>query len=113
MQLNISNDAVEVRLARWEKVFGLMKDIRVARADIRGVLVVESPISEAMRAGIKVGLRVPWVLFVARTLRLDRAFIVRRGAPGLELTIANHAPLERVLLSTPRAAELARELGGL
>lgn len=111
MRIELSEQTLEVRLARWEKVLGLMGDIRVARADISDVRVVENPMREAMGSGIKAGLRIPWVLFIARTLRLDQVFIVRRRMPGLSFALANHAPLERVLLSTPEARELARRLG--
>jgi hypothetical protein len=111
MRLNVTPEAVEVRLARWEKILGLLKDIRVARADISEVRFVEKPMREAMGAGMKAGLRLPWLLFVARTIRLDQAFIVRRGLPGLSFAVKNHGPLKRVLVSTPRAEELACELG--
>ena len=73
---------LEVRLARWESALGLLRSIRVPRADLSEVQVVEDPLAEVMRAGIKVGLRLPWLLYIARTIGLDRAFIVRRGVPG-------------------------------
>jgi len=110
MRLLLSDDAVEVRLSRWEKVLGLLGDIRVARADVSEVHVVENPVREAMRAGMKAGLRLPWLLFIARTIRLDQAFVVRRGVPGLSFAVRNHGALQRVLVSTPEAQELARRL---
>lgn len=112
MRIELSDQTLEVRLAWWERAFGLMRSIRVARADVSEVEYVEDPMRLAMRSGLKAGLRLPWVLFVARTLRLDQAFIVRRRQPGLSFAVANHAPLQRVLVSTPEAAALARELGG-
>ncbi len=112
MRVIVTPEAVEVRLARWEKVLGLLKDIRVARSDISDVRVVEKPVREAMGAGMKAGLRLPWLLFIARTIRLDQAFVVRRGQPGLSFAVENHGALKRVLVSTPQAEELARELGG-
>ena len=111
MRINVSDDYVEVRLAPWQKLLGLMRNIRVARADVRDVHVVENPVREAMRSGIKVGLRVPWLCYVARTIRLDEAFVVRRGVPGLSVAVDDGSVLRRVLLSTPRAEELARQLG--
>jgi hypothetical protein len=112
VRINVSDDHVEVRLALWEKVLGLMRDIRVARADLSDVHVVADPVREAMRSGIKVGLRVPWLLYVARSIRLDEVFVVRRRVPGLSFAVENGTALHRVLLSTPQADELARELGG-
>ncbi len=110
MRITVTEDAVEVRLARWEKVLGLMRDLTVARSDIGDVEVVENPVREAMRGGLKVGLRIPWLLFVARTIRLDRIFIVRRRVPGLSFAVRNHGALQSVLVSTDQAEELARRL---
>jgi hypothetical protein len=110
MRLLITDDTVEVRLARWQKVLGLLGSIKVPRADVSDVEVVEDPVREAMHAGIKVGLRLPGLYFIARTIRLDTAYIVRRGVPGLAFTVRNQGPLTRMLVSTPEARELARRL---
>ena len=83
MRIDVSDEYVEVRLARWQKLLGLLRDIRVARTDVSDVRVVEDPLGEAMGSGIKVGLRLPWLYYVARTIHLDEAFIVRRGVPAL------------------------------
>lgn len=112
VRLLVTDETVEVRLARWEKVLGLMRDVVLARADVGDVQLVEEPVREAMRSGIKVGLRLPWVIYVARTIGLDQAFVVRRGAPGLSFSVRNHEPLRRVVLSTPQARELVGRLGG-
>ena len=110
MRVVLTDDSLEIRLAIWEKALGLLRSIRVPRADVSDVHVVEDPVREAMQAGIKVGLRLPWVYFIARTIALDRAFIVRRGVPALSFAVRNQGNLERVLVSTPHARELAREL---
>jgi hypothetical protein len=110
VQIELSEQGLEIRLARWEKALGLMRDIRVARTDIGDVRLVENPMREVMRGGMKAGLRVPWLLFVARTLHLDQVYIVRRGQPGLSFSVRNHDPLRNVLVSTPRAAELSEQL---
>jgi hypothetical protein len=110
VRINVSDDHVEVRLAPWQKLLGLMRNIRVARADVSDVHVVSDPVREAMRSGIKVGLRLPWLCYVARTIRLDEAFIVRRGVPGLSFAVDNGTTLRRVLISTRRAEELAQQL---
>jgi hypothetical protein len=112
VRITVSEDSVEVRLALWQKVLGLLRDVRVARADVSDVQVVADPVRVAMRSGIKVGLRVPWLLFVARTIRLDEVFVVRRGVPAVSFAVDNETPLKRVLLSTHDAQALARELGG-
>jgi hypothetical protein len=110
MRVVISEDSVEVLLSPWQKALGLMRDIRVARGDVSDAHVVEDPMRETMASGIKVGLRVPWLYYVARTIRLDQAFVVRRGLPALSFAVANRTPLRRVLLSTPDAHELAHRL---
>jgi hypothetical protein len=110
VRIEITDEYVEIKLAPWQRLLGLMRDIRVARADVSEVRVVADPVREAMRAGIKVGLRVPWLCFVARTITLDEAFVVRRGVPGLSFGVENDRRLRRVLVSTPAADELARRL---
>ncbi|MEA2199888.1 MAG: hypothetical protein QOI89_484 [Solirubrobacteraceae bacterium] len=112
MRVQVTDESVEVLLSRWQKVLGLMRDITVARADVSDVRVVDDPMRETMATGIKVGLRLPWLYYVARTIRLDQAFVVRRGQPGLSFAVRNHDPLRRVLVSTADAEELARRLRG-
>jgi hypothetical protein len=111
VRVRVTDDSIEVLLARWEKILGLMKDIRVPLGDVSDVRVVVDPIRETVGTGLKAGLRVPWLYYVARTIRLDRAFVVRRGVPALSFAVRNHAPLQSVLVSTPDAAQLAARLG--
>jgi hypothetical protein len=106
----LTDTTLEVRLSRWEKVLGLLRNIEVPRADVSDVAVVEDPLRAVMGSGIKVGLRVPWLYFVARTINLESAFIVRRGVPALSFAVAGKGALRHVLVSTPQADELAREL---
>jgi hypothetical protein len=110
MRARVSEDSVEVLLAPWEKALGLMGDIRVPLEEVSDPQVVADPIREVMRLGVKVGLRLPWLYFVARTLRLDEAWLVRRGVPALSFSVSNHRRLRRVVVSTPDAEELARRL---
>lgn len=112
VRVEVTEDAVEIRLSLWERVLGLMRSISVPRSAVREVRLLENPMSETMRSGVlKVGLRLPWVIYVARSIRLDQAFVVRRGAPGLSFAVADHGLLRRVVVSTPRAAELVELLG--
>jgi hypothetical protein len=110
VRVRVTDDSVEVLLARWQKILGLMRDIRVPRGDVSDVRVVEDAIRETIGTGLKVGLRLPWLYYVARTIRLDRAFVVRRGVPALAFALRNQDPLRSVLVSTPQAHELAAEL---
>ena len=110
MHVELNEETLEVRLSFWQKALGLLGNIRVARADVSDVQVDEDPVRTAMDAGIKVGLRLPWLYYVARTIRLDQAFVVRRGVPALSFAVRNEGKLSRVLVSTPDAEELARRL---
>ncbi len=111
MRVVVSDKTVEVRLSRWQKIVGLMGDISVPRAGVSDVELVERPLKEVMRMGLKIGLRAPFLCYVGRTIKLDQAFVVTRKAPALSFRIHGEGPLERVLVSTPEAAELARRLG--
>ena len=93
-----------------EKVLGLLRDIRVARSSVSDVHVVEDPLYDVMRTGLKVGLRLPWLYYVCRSIRLDRAWAVRRGVPALSFAVRDHGALEHVTVSTPDARELVRLL---
>jgi hypothetical protein len=110
VRVHLSEDSLEVILAPWEKVLGLMGNIVVRRADVEEARVVEDPIREVMRAGLKAGLRIPWLYYVCRTIRLDRAFLVRRGVPALSFSLHDGRILQRVLVSTEAARELATRL---
>lgn len=112
MRLLISEREAIVRLTAVEKVLGLMGDIAVDRADLFDVRLLDDPLREVMRAGLKVGLRLPWLYYVCRTIRLDRAWAVRRGVPAVSFSVRNHGALEQVTVSTPQAGELVRRLGG-
>src|SRR5262249_42964773 len=112
MDVRLRDDILEVRLAWWEKALGLMGDIRVARADVHDVELLDDGVADAMSAGLKAGLRLPWVRYVCRSLKLDRAWVVRRGQPALRLRVSNHGHLAQVTVSTPDAAALAAQLRG-
>jgi hypothetical protein len=110
VRVHISEEKIEIRLAPLEKGLGLLGNIRVPLSEIDEVQVVEDPLHEVMRAGLKVGLRLPWLYYVCRSLRLDEAWIVRRGVPALSFAIRGHGTLKRVTVSTPEAGKLARRL---
>lgn len=107
MRIVITDELVEVRLSLWQKILGLMKDLRIPRSEISDAEFVEEPLHEAMSSGLKIGLRLPWLYYVARTIRLDQAFIVQRGLPALGFSVDNGTPLRRVLLSSTEAEQLA------
>jgi hypothetical protein len=111
MRIIVQQESLEVRLATWQKALGLLRNIRVSRSEIHQVEVIENPMREVMRAGFKAGLRLPWLYYVCRTIRLDQAWIVRRGVPALAFSIHGEGPLRRVIVSTPEARELAQTLG--
>ena len=111
MRIVITDEAVEVRLSLWQKVLGLMKDIRLPRSEVFDAQVVEDPLGEVMSSGLKIGLRLPWLYYVARTIRLDEAYVVQRGLPALGFSVRNESPLKRVLLSSTEAQQLATLLG--
>lgn len=110
MHVEITADTVEVRLTRREKILGLMGNIRLQLSDLQDVQVVAKPLREVRRAGLMAGLRVPWLYYVARTIRLDEVWIVRRGVPALSFGVLGSGTLKRVVLSTPEVEGLAQRL---
>jgi hypothetical protein len=112
VRVHISEQEIEIRLSPVEKALGLLASINVPLSDISDVKVVEDPLHDVMRAGLKVGLRLPWLYYVCRTIRLDQAWVVRRGVLALSFAVRNHGALERVTVSSPDARELAQRLTG-
>jgi hypothetical protein len=110
VRVHLSEEKIEIRLARLEKVLGLMRSISVPLSDTSDVQVVEDPLHEVMRSGLKVGLRLPWLYYVCRSIRLDQAWAVRRGVPAISFAVRNQGALERVTASSPDARELAGRL---
>jgi hypothetical protein len=112
VRIELDGDALDIRLSWWQNVLGLMRDIHVPLGQISDVEVIEKPLAIVHRAGIKIGLRLPWLYFIARTIRLDEAFVVRRGMPGLSFRVAGKGALRRVIVTTSEAEQLARRLRG-
>ncbi len=110
VRILLTPGTLEVRLARWQKILGLMRNITIPRDHIDDVQVVDDPVREAMATGLKAGLRIPWLYYACRTIKLDQAFVVRRNVPGLSISVHDHGALTRVLLSTPEARLLAQRL---
>lgn len=110
VRVEISAQEVVIRLSWWQRLLGLMRDIHVPLRDVAGAEVVDDAIGQTARAGIKIGLRAPALYYVARSLRLDEAFVVRRGRPALSIEIGGAGHLRRVLVTTPAAAALAEQI---
>ena len=110
MEIQITDESVEIKLSPAERLLGLMKDISVPIANIYDAQVLDDGVREAMSTGIKAGLRVPWLRYVARTITLDQVFIVRRGLPALAFSVRDHGALRRVVVSTREAPALAKRL---
>ncbi|HTA15059.1 MAG TPA: hypothetical protein VK781_09410 [Solirubrobacteraceae bacterium] len=110
MRVHISEEKIEIRLTVLEKVVGLLGDICVPLSDVSEVQVLEDPLHDVMRSGLKVGLRLPWLYYLCRSIRLDQAWAVRRGVPAVSFAVHNQGALERVTVSTPDAQEFARKL---
>jgi hypothetical protein len=108
----VLDNVVEIRLSWWQKALGLMRDIRVARSAVSDVAVQDDPLSAMKGTGLKAGLRLPGFYYVCRSIKLDRAWIVRRGVPALSFAVHDGGTLTRVTVSTPDAAALARRLHG-
>jgi hypothetical protein len=110
VRVHLSEEKIEIRLSVAEKALGLLGNISVQRRDVGDVQVLDDPLHEVMRSGLKVGLRLPWLYYFCRSIRLDRAWAVRRGVPALSFAVRNQGALEHVTVSTPDAHTLAQHL---
>lgn len=112
MRVHISDERIEIHLSRLEKVLGLMRSISIPLSEVSDVKVLDDSLHEVMRAGLKVGLRLPWLYYVCRSIRLNEAWVVRRGVPAVSFAVRNAGALERVTVSSPDASALAKRLKG-
>ena len=112
MRITVDDQAIEIHLSLWQKVLGLMRDIRVPRQRVGAVDVVDDPMAAIKGTGLKAGLRLPGFYYVCRSIKLDRAWIVRRGVPALAFAVHDGGPLTQVMVSTPEATTLAARLRG-
>ncbi|HST56124.1 MAG TPA: hypothetical protein VLJ42_09560 [Solirubrobacteraceae bacterium] len=110
MRVYIDADSIEIRLSPVEATLGLLKSIKVPLADVSDVDVLEHPLRDVMGSGLKVGLRLPWLYYIARSIKLDQVWVVRRGVPALSFAVRNQGALQRVTVSTRDAQTLARRL---
>jgi hypothetical protein len=110
VRVHLYEDRIEIRLTRMEKVLGLMGSIKVPLSRLGDVRLVEDPLHEVMRSGLKVGLRLPWLYYVCRSIRLDQAWAVRRGVPALAFAVRDQGALKCVTVSAPDARELVGRL---
>jgi len=109
----LSDDALEVRLRPWEKVAGLLPDLRVPLSAVREVEVVDDALSapHGVRAP---GLALPGIVktgtWRGRRDGSGRQYVaVRRGVPALRLLLDGQRWASAVV-STPDAAQLAARL---
>jgi hypothetical protein len=110
VRIHLDHDAVEIRLTLGEKALGLLRSIRVPLADVSDIQVLENPMRAVMGSGLKIGLRLPWVYYLARSIKLDQLWIVRRGTPAVSFAVRNQGALRRVTVSTRDAQGLAAQL---
>ncbi|MEU4422081.1 hypothetical protein AB0F81_15760 [Actinoplanes sp. NPDC024001] len=108
--VEVTADRVRIQLTPGEKVAGLRGDLDLPRTAIRAAQVVpDGPAAVS-------GLRAPGLAVPRRTKigtwrgRGSRSFaVVRRGQPTLCLSLTGER-YDRVLVSTPDAADLATAL---
>lgn len=110
-RLELDGDTLVLALTGGEKVAALHGDVRVPRAAVTSVDVVEDPIA-AIR-----GLRAPGLALPGRTMigtwrgRGERRFVVaRRGVPAVRVRLRSEH-FDELLVSTDDARAVAESIG--
>lgn len=110
VQLNPTT--LTVHLTPAEKVGGLLRDLEVPMSAVRGVEVVDSPLSELR------GLRAPGLALPGRRKigtwrrRGERTYVsVRRGQPAIRVQLSGQR-YDTLLVGSDDAAALAGALSG-
>lgn len=106
----ISNDTLQVRLTRWEKVAGLLRDVDVPLSAVRAAEVVPDGLAASR------GLRAPGLALPGRrhigAWRRDgekTMVIVRRGRPALRVELIGQR-WNGLLLDVKLPDDVARRL---
>ena len=101
---------VAVHFTRAEKVWGLLRDVELPRAAVRGVDVVHDPLSD-IRGVRAPGLALPgrWKIGTWRRRGERTVVSVRAGQPAVRLRLEG-ARYDTVLVGADDAATLARSL---
>lgn len=97
--ITLTDHDLIVELTRTEKVFGLLGDLRVPRAQIRSVESIDDAIA-APRGLRSPGLALPGRIKVGtwRSRGGRQYVVVRRGEPGIRLHLLGHR-YDQVVLS--------------
>jgi hypothetical protein len=109
--VHLDDSVLEVHLSRWEKVAGLLRDLRVPLDAVIDVEVVPDGLAAA--AGLRApGLALPGVTrYGTWRRRGSKHFVaVRRGMPALRLTLRGQRFAD-ALVSLPDAEDVADRLG--
>jgi hypothetical protein len=111
--VHLTDSTLTVRLTRWEKIAGLLRDVEVPRSAIRSADVVVDPVG-AMRGLRAPGLGLPGVRKIGTWRRPgERTLVsVRRGQPALRIRL-DGARHDTLLVGTDDAAALAAQLGAV
>lgn len=108
--ITLSGDRLRLELTAAEKVLGLLRDVDVPRAAVADARV--EPDALAAVSGIRApGLAIPGRTKVGTWRRRGHRAVVavRAGVPALRVQLRDAGP-DELLVSTPDAAALAREL---
>lgn len=112
--LNITDGKVTVELDWWEKLAARRSHLTIPRRAIRGVVVVEDACAAAGAGRRESATRIPGVTYTGTVGAEDgtrqRTFTVCHGhQPGLVIELSD-ATVDRIVISTSRAHDYAREL---
>jgi hypothetical protein len=107
---HLTADSIEIRFSTWEKIAGLVRDIRVPRTAVTGVEVVPDGLT-ATRGLRAPGLAWPGVVKIGtwRGRGQKSLVAVRRDQPALRLQLTGQR-YDTLLIGTDDASTLAQAL---
>jgi hypothetical protein len=108
--VELSPSTLAIRLSRWEKVAGFLRDLDVPRDRIRSARAVDDGLA-AVRGIRAPGLALPGVAKIGVWRgRGWRSYVVARRGPALVLEL-DGAKYRTVIVSADGVRQAARELG--
>ncbi len=110
--ITLTEDRLRLELTTAEKVAGLLRDVDVPRSAVSGARVERDALAAV--GGVRApGLAIPGRTKVGTWRRRGHrtVVVVRSGVPALRVRLEGAGP-DELLVSTPDAEALARELAG-
>jgi hypothetical protein len=113
VQLTLTPTTVEVHLTTFEKVGAVRRDFSIRRDAVTAAEVVPDPIASMRGHFLRIGIRIPGVMYVCTTDRGRHFWAIRRHTRAVHLEVTDGpGRLREVTISHREPEQVVAELNG-